>query len=103
MELPNNLYITNQFNIQYDLIDYIQQWYSNISNIDESKIFFNNITTQLDIFIGDFIKCCMKLVNICNELKVFCENDNNYILLEKINNIQSKIQKNIVSNNSLYV
>tara|TARA_Y100000389_G_scaffold144831_1_gene143254 strand:+ start:18347 stop:20746 length:2400 start_codon:yes stop_codon:yes gene_type:complete len=103
IELPNNLYITNKFNIQYDLIDFIKQWYTDISTIDEAKIFFNNVTRELDIFIGDFIKCCMKLVNICNELKVFCENDNNYTLLEKINNIQTNLQKSIVSNSSLYV
>ena len=102
-ELPSELYITIKFNIQYDLIDYIEKWFNNIETIDDTRFFFHQITSELDIFTGDFIKCCMKLVNMCNELIVFSENDNNYSFLEKINNIQRKLQKSIVSNKSMYV
>ena len=102
-ELPSELYITNKFNIQYDLIDYIGKWFNEIENVDDTRFFFHEITSELDIFTGDFIKCCMKLVNMCNELIVFGENDNNYSFLEKINNIQRKLQKSIVSNKSMYV
>lgn len=102
-ELPSELYITTKFNIQYDLIDYIEKWFNNIETIDDTRFFFHQLTSELDIFTGDFIKCCMKLVNMCNELIVFAENDNNYSFLEKINNIQLKLQKSIVSNKSMYV
>ena len=102
-ELPSELYITSKFNIQYDLIDYIEKWFNNIENIDDTRFFFHQLTSELDIFTGDFVKCCMKLVNMCNELLVFGENDNNYSFLEKINNIQRKLQKSIVSNKSMYV
>lgn len=102
-ELPSELYITNKFNLQYDLIDYIGKWFNDIENVDDTRFFFHEITSELDIFTGDFIKCCMKLVNMCNELIVFGENDNNYSFLEKINNIQRKLQKSIVSNKSMYV
>lgn len=102
-ELPSELYITTKFNIQYDLIDYIEKWFNNIETIDDTRFFFHQLTSELDIFTGDFIKCCMKLVNMCNELVVFGENDNNYSFLEKINNIQRKLQKSIVSNKSMYV
>ena len=84
-------------------MEYISNWYTNIHTIDDTKLFFHKISNELDIFVGDFIKCCMKIVNICNELSVFCENDNNYYLLEKINNIKINLQKSIVSNHSLYV
>jgi len=102
-ELPSELYITSKFNIQYDLIDYIEKWFNYIETIDDTRFFFHQLTSELDIFTGDFIKCCMKLVNMCNELIVFGENDNNYSFLEKINNIQRKLQKSIVSNKSMYV
>lgn len=102
-ELPSELYITTKFNIQYDLIDYIEKWFNEIETIDDTRFFFHQLTSELDIFTGDFIKCCMKLVNMCNELIVFGENDNNYSFLEKINNIQRKLQKSIVSNKSMYV
>jgi superfamily II RNA helicase len=94
-ELPSELYITNKFNIE--------KWFNNIETIDDTRFFFHQLTSELDIFTGDFIKCCMKLVNMCNELVVFGENDNNYSFLEKINNIQRKLQKSIVSNKSMYV
>ena len=102
-ELPSELYITTKFNIQYDLIHYIEKWFNNIETIDDTRFFFHELTNEIDIFTGDFIKCCMKLVNMCNELIVFAENDNNYSFLEKINNIQRKLQKSIVSNKSMYV
>ena len=102
-ELSSELYITTKFNIQYDLIYYIEKWFNNIETIDDTRFFFHELTSELDIFTGDFIKCCMKLVNMCNELIVFGENDNNYSFLEKINNIHRKLQKSIVSNKSMYV
>ena len=102
-ELPNDLYISSLYNIQYDLMEIMKDWYENVIDIDSSKLFFNHLKQEKDIFLGDFIKCCLKMLNICNELKIFCENDENYNLLEKINNIQIKIQKNIVSNKSLYL
>lgn len=102
-ELPYELCISSKFSLQYNLMEYISNWYTNIHTIDDTKFFFHKISNELDIFVGDFIKCCMKIVNICNELSVFCENDNNYCLLEKINNIKINLQKSIVSNRSLYV
>ena len=46
------------------------------------------------------LKLCSQMIN---EIKILCQNDNNYNLLEKIETIQQKIQKNIVSNSSLYL
>ena len=102
-ENETGLCISSKFQLQYNLIDYISEWYENISTIDDTKFFFHKLSQELDIFTGDFIKCCMKIVNMCNEISILCENDCNYILLEKINNIQSRLQKSIVSNNSLYL
>jgi hypothetical protein len=45
----------------------------------------------------------MKIVNMCNELKIFGENDGNYVFVEKIMGIQKQVQKNIVTNQSFYL
>tara|TARA_Y100000768_G_scaffold293297_1_gene227208 strand:- start:15472 stop:17889 length:2418 start_codon:yes stop_codon:yes gene_type:complete len=103
IELKNEIYINSETTIQYDIMDNIVKWYNSIETIEDTRFFFDNLKKEKDIFIGDFIKCCMKIVNMCNELKILCENDNNYKLLEKINSIQEKLQKSIVSNKSLYV
>jgi superfamily II RNA helicase len=102
-ELPKELYITSSYKLQYDMMEILKKWYENINTIEESKLFFHELEHKYDIFIGDFVKCCLKIVNICNEIKQLCENDKNYSLMEKIETIQIKLQKNIITNKSLYV
>jgi superfamily II RNA helicase len=102
-ELKYNLYITCQYKLQYDLMIYIKKWYEEVDNENQSRLFFQELKSELDVFIGDFMKCCMKIVNMCNELKIFGENDGNYRFVEKIIDIQKKIQKNIVTNQSFYL
>ena len=102
-ELQHQLYITCQYHIQYDLMDYMKTWYKTVHNEDQSRFFFDTLKQEKDIFIGDFMKCCMKIVNMCNELKIFGENDENYAFVEKISIIQQNIQKNIVTNQSFYL
>ena len=82
---------------------YIKKWYEEVDNENQSRLFFQELKSELDVFIGDFMKCCMKIVNMCNELKIFGENDGNYRFVEKIIDIQKKIQKNIVTNQSFYL
>ena len=84
-------------------MDYMKTWYETVHNEDQSRFFFDTLKKEKDIFIGDFMKCCMKIINMCNELKIFGENDENYAFVEKIIKIQQKIQKNIVTNQSFYL
>ena len=102
-ELTYHLYITCHYKLQYDLMDAMKKWYEEIDDVDKSKLFFEELKMDKDIYIGDFMKCCMKMVNLCNELIIFGQNDTNYGFVEKITNIQRNIQKNIVSNQSFYL
>tara|TARA_R110002012_G_scaffold166110_1_gene329056 strand:+ start:108 stop:1055 length:948 start_codon:yes stop_codon:yes gene_type:complete len=102
-ELLHNMYITCQYKLQYDLMDYVKIWYEDIDDEQKSVLFFERLKQEKDVFIGDFMKCCMKLLNMCNELKIFAENDSHYAFLEKINTIQRNIEKNIVTNQSFYL
>ena len=102
-ELRHNMYITCQYKLQYDLMDYVKIWYEDIDDEQKSVLFFERLKQEKDVFIGDFMKCCMKLLNMCNELKIFAENDSHYAFLEKINTIQRNIEKNIVTNQSFYL
>jgi antiviral helicase SKI2 len=97
------MYITPEDTIQYDLMYYIREWYQNVFDADSSKIFFNKIKQENTFFVGDFMKASMKIVNMINEIKIVCEYSGNFSVMEKLNNIQNNIQKNIVSNKSLYV
>ena len=102
-ELKNELYISTKYKLQYDLMEYMRKWYNEVSNQEECLCFFNDMKQNTTIFIGDFIKACLKISNMMNEIKIVCNNDNNYELLEMIENIQNNIQKFIVSNKSLYL
>ena len=95
--------ITPEDSIQYDLMYHIREWYNNVHDIPSSKMFFDKIKQENTFFVGDFMKASMKIVNIINEIKIVCENMGNYAVMEKLNIIQNNIQKNIVSNKSLYV
>ena len=68
-------------------------WYKTIDTEEQSKVFFQNLKQEKDIFIGDFMKCCMKIINMCNELKIFGENDENYAFVEKIIKYSKKYKK----------
>ena len=50
-------------------------------------------------FTGDFIKCCLKLVNMAKEIESFCMCD----LIEKLKEGSNKLLKFICSNESLYL
>ena len=102
-ELRNELYISTKYKLQYDLMEYMKKWYNEVTNQDECLLFFNYMKQNSTIFVGDFIRCCLKILNMLNEIKIICTNDNNYNLLEMIETIQNNIQKFIVSNKSLYL
>lgn len=102
-ELKYNVYVTCQYSLQYDLMIYIKKWIEEVHDVSNSISFFDTLKQEKDVFIGDFMKCCMKIVNMCNELIIYGTNDTNYGFVEKIQQIQTQIQKNIVINQSFYL
>ncbi len=102
-ELKYNVYVTCQYSLQYDLMIYIKKWIEEVHDVSNSISFFDTLKQEIDVFIGDFMKCCMKIVNMCNELIIYGTNDANYGFVEKIQQIQKQIQKNIVINQSFYL
>jgi superfamily II RNA helicase len=58
---------------------------------------------EKDLFLGEFVKAMLKIIAICNEILNVCELINDFSLMEKIKIIINKIQKYVVSNQSLYI
>jgi antiviral helicase SKI2 len=94
---------SNNYNVQFDMMKYVKEWLKNVKTMEEAQHFLFTIKQEKGIFIGDFIKCCLKICNICNELMVVGELCNNLEFVVKIQYIQQEIKKFIVSSNSLYV
>ena len=92
----------NQYNLQYVMYDYIRLWME--CNDEQSCLhFIREFKSQTNLFIGDFVKCCLKLIHISNEITSICEYTNDYELLDKIKEGKHKIMKFIMNNQSLYI
>jgi superfamily II RNA helicase len=95
-ELQYQLGLTNII-FQTTLHTYVYEWMENCNDEITSTILLNKIKEE--VFIGEFIKCCLKIIHVCNELRSISSPD----LLEKINIGCHKLKKFIISNNSLYL
>jgi superfamily II RNA helicase len=102
-EIKVEIYVTDPHCLQYDLMHWFEYWYENIKTQEDALHFFHRMKTESSIFVGDFLKACLKIINMINELRIICKQDDNHILLQTLDNIQRELQKNIVSNASLYL
>lgn len=102
IELKYNIFLTD-VNLQSIMYIYIKEWIEDCNDIKSCNIFIDKFKRQTGLYIGEFIKCCLKLINLSNELKTVCLYFNNNDLLEKIENSLPKIMKFIITNNSLYI
>jgi superfamily II RNA helicase len=84
--------------IQYDMMKYIKQWLNGCTNETEAVQLIHEMKREKEWFTGDFIKCCLKLVNMAKELEDVCDLD----FLEKIKE-GSKLLKFVCTNESLYL
>ena len=91
--------VYNEQIIQYDLMQYIQIWMEDCNNEQSSIQLIDRLNKEKGLFTGDFIKFCLKLINISKEIECFCNNN----LKEKLNEGKIKILKFICSNSSLYI
>ena len=85
--------------VQYDMMGYIQLWMNGCKNEIESIQLIEQMKREKKFFTGDFIKCCLKLVNMSKELESVCDLD----FLEKLKEGTSNILKFICTNKSLYL
>jgi superfamily II RNA helicase len=85
--------------IQYDMMKYVKQWLQGCGNETEAILLIQEMKREKEWFTGDFIKCCLKLVNMAKELEDVCSLD----FLEKIKEGSSKLLKFVCTNESLYL
>jgi len=88
----------NHYDLQYDMMPYIKEWMDECDNEIKSVKLLNKMKHN-QLFCGDFVKCCLKLVNISKEIEKNAPPD----LREKLEEGKSKIMKFICTNQSLYL
>ena len=101
-ENNNNIDTGETYKIQYDLMGYVEKWME-AENVEECKYVLYLLLEEKDLFLGEFVKAMLKIIAICNEIINACELINDCLLMEKIKIIIYKIQKYVVSNQSLYI
>jgi hypothetical protein len=101
-ENKNHIETGEVYNIQYDLMEYMNGWL-NSESVEECKYFLQNLREEKGIYLGEFVKAMLKIIAICNEISIVCELICNYDLLKKIKILIVQIQKFVVTNQSLYI
>ena len=102
LELKNDIYTGIDYEIIYDLTNYMEQWW-NASNEGECMLFLRRLNDEKGIFIGEFVKAILKINSIANELEKISEFLGNMSLLSKAKEIHENTFKFVVTNQSLYV
>lgn len=102
IELDNNVNSGIDYNIHYDLLNYVERW-CDCENIQDCKLLLQDIAREKGIFLGEFVKALLKINNICNELEKISELIGNIAFLSKIKQVPNMILKYVVTNQSLYV
>ena len=87
--------------LQYVMYDYIYTWMSNCNDETSCLQFIRDFKGKF--FLGDFVKCCLKLIHISNEITSICEYVENYDLLDKVKQGKQQMMKFIMNNQSLYL
>lgn len=87
------IYINTEWDLNYDMVEYNYKW---CKGFDFKSLYFDN-------YIGNFVKDVLKLDNLLSTLEVLCINLEKYDLYNKITQIHSKILRDIVTTESLYI
>lgn len=102
MEIKNLISTGSDYNIHYDLIEYVIKW-CDCKNSEECKFFLQNLEKEKGIFLGEFVKALLKINNISAEMEKVAELTGDMELLSKLREIPEMTLKYIVTNQSLYV
>ena len=101
-ELRRNINTGFDYNIHYDLLNYVEEWY-NCDDVESCKLLLQKIGVEKEIFLGEFVKALLKINNISAEMEKIAEMIGNISFLSKLKEIPNKTLKYVVTNQSLYV
>jgi superfamily II RNA helicase len=90
------------YQYHYELVEYIKDWIV-CNSEEECKAILQKMSTEKDIFLGEYVKALLKINNIVEEMKVVAELLNNIEMLQQLTRIPELLLKFVVTNQSLYV
>lgn len=91
--LENKINISTEWDLNYDMTEYNYKW---SKGVDYKDLNYDN-------YIGNFIKDVLKLDNVISTLEILCLNLEKVDLYNKLTQIHSKLLRDIVTSESLYI
>jgi superfamily II RNA helicase len=104
-ELHNNNNNPNtgvNYDIHYDLLDYIYRW-CDADKEEDCKQILNEMVNEKEIFLGEFVKALLKINNITAEMEPIAEMLGNMELLSILKEVPHITLKFVATNQSLYI
>ena len=95
--------IALNYRLRYDAyltLSFIVPAYMWVKGVDFKEIYEKN---SIEMYEGNFVKNIMKILNICNEMIHVCEMVGKTDIIEKMENIESLVLRDIVSFDSIYL
>ncbi len=90
------------YEMNFDLLDYIEEW-CDCENEEQCRVFLQKIDDEKQIFLGEFTKAIMKIMNITREMQKVAEMIHRVDFLSTLKEIPILIMKYVATNQSLYV
>jgi superfamily II RNA helicase len=101
-EKENNVDTGIEYQIHHDLIVFCMEW-AECKNEIECKDVVQRLNKEKNVFLGEFVKALLKIVNCASELEKVAEFIGNIEFLSKLQDIPKMILKYVATNQSLYV
>jgi superfamily II RNA helicase len=101
-ELTNYINTGTDYNIHFDLLDYVIKW-CDCDSVEDCKFLLQTLENEKGIFLGEFVKALLKINNISSEMEKIAELTCNIQFLSKLKEIPNMTLKYVVTNQSLYV
>jgi superfamily II RNA helicase len=101
-ELARNIRTGFDYEIHFDLLNYVEKW-CDCEDIEDCKLILQELATNKEIFLGEFVKALLKINNISSEFEQISEMTGNIAFLSKLKEIPNMTLKYVVTNQSLYV
>ena len=91
-----------EYSLVYDIQSIMMDWCDTNSE-QESKAIIDSLLIEKEIFLGEFVKCVLKINNIAHELESVCDSIGNVNLKHKLSQIPELTLKFVATNQSLYI
>lgn len=101
-ELKRNINTGFDYDIHYDLLNYVEKW-CETESVEDCKMILQDLGINKGIFLGEFVKALLKINNISSEFEKIAELTGNIAFLSKLREIPNMTLKYVVTNQSLYV